>query len=262
MAYENFAIAYKVLKENPDSSFYWLKKNERLLAKTDESRTFSRKITLYTLYGNHYRDKQEYDTAISYYNKALSLITEYHFPYSSWLDANWGDLYMQRGDADSALIYYQKGLENLKITNLKNELVELYYRIADIYSHAGAEDSAKFYWEKYLQVDNEIKESKNKATEKAFQILLENEQDYTWKKYQQAFLIAGGILILLVLIMIISYELLTKRKNKMLNSKENEISEYMFITHRSVQTSKSRLRKKLGIHGETDLYQYIKSFSN
>ncbi|WP_418895362.1 helix-turn-helix transcriptional regulator [Limibacterium fermenti] len=39
-----------------------------------------------------------------------------------------------------------------------------------------------------------------------------------------------------------------------------EIAQYTFVTHRSVQTSKSRLRKKFEIDGQTDLYQYIKSF--
>lgn len=47
-----------------------------------------------------------------------------------------------------------------------------------------------------------------------------------------------------------------------LNFSSKEIAEYMYITHRSVQTNKSRLRKKLDIDGKTDLYQYIKSFSN
>lgn len=46
-----------------------------------------------------------------------------------------------------------------------------------------------------------------------------------------------------------------------LNFTSKEIAEYMFITHRSVQTSKSRLRKKLDIPSEADLYQYFKSFS-
>jgi DNA-binding CsgD family transcriptional regulator len=46
-----------------------------------------------------------------------------------------------------------------------------------------------------------------------------------------------------------------------LNFASKEIADCMFITHRSVQTSKSRLRKKLGIPNEADLYQYFKSFT-
>jgi len=40
-----------------------------------------------------------------------------------------------------------------------------------------------------------------------------------------------------------------------------EIAEYTFIQHRSVQTNRSRLRKKMDLSSDIDLYQYIKSFS-
>src|SRR5690554_709873 len=36
-----------------------------------------------------------------------------------------------------------------------------------------------------------------------------------------------------------------------------EIAQILFIEHRSVQTRKNRLRKKLGIPSGTDLYQYL-----
>ncbi|HAR38995.1 MAG TPA: hypothetical protein DCS09_10720 [Porphyromonadaceae bacterium] len=45
-----------------------------------------------------------------------------------------------------------------------------------------------------------------------------------------------------------------------LNFSSKEIAEYTFIQHRSVQTNKSRLRKKLQLKPSTDLYMYIRSF--
>lgn len=45
-----------------------------------------------------------------------------------------------------------------------------------------------------------------------------------------------------------------------LNFSSKEIAEYTFIQHRSVQTNKSRLRKKLQLKPSTDLYKYIRSF--
>lgn len=45
-----------------------------------------------------------------------------------------------------------------------------------------------------------------------------------------------------------------------LNFSSKEIAEYTFIQHRSVQTNKSRLRKKMQLASSTDLYNYIKSF--
>jgi DNA-binding CsgD family transcriptional regulator len=46
-----------------------------------------------------------------------------------------------------------------------------------------------------------------------------------------------------------------------LNFSSKEIAEYTFIQHRSVQTNRSRLRKKMRLSSHTDLYRYIKSFA-
>lgn len=44
-----------------------------------------------------------------------------------------------------------------------------------------------------------------------------------------------------------------------LNFTSKEIAQYTFIEHRSVQTKKSRLRKKLNVPSGVDLYHYLKS---
>ncbi len=46
-----------------------------------------------------------------------------------------------------------------------------------------------------------------------------------------------------------------------LNFSSKDIAQITFIEHRSVQTKKSRLRKKLNIDPGTNLYQYFKTFS-
>lgn len=46
-----------------------------------------------------------------------------------------------------------------------------------------------------------------------------------------------------------------------LNFTSKEIAQYTFIEHRSVQTKKSRLRKKLNLASDVDLYQYLYSLS-
>jgi len=46
-----------------------------------------------------------------------------------------------------------------------------------------------------------------------------------------------------------------------LNFTSKEIAQYTFIEHRSVQTKKTRLRKKLGVPSEVDLYQYLQSLA-
>ncbi len=324
LAYENLGMAYNLIREIPDSSLYWLKENEKLLAATDESKTFRNKINLYTHYGEHHTGQQQYDTAAYYFKKAKSLMLQYDYPYSSWLYQRWGDLHMKKGNSDSAMLFYQKGLENLKATNIKNELPGLYKRIADIYSEQGEEDSAKWYREKQLQVSSELGNAKNVAAEEAFSMLIREEKKLSQRKLHRVIsmiTIFSGVILSVTIVVL--YQSVIKRKKKesevselkqklndafeevielakkndssflprfrevypeftanllnthpdltnnelrlctmiFLNFQSKEIAEYMFITHRSVQTSKSRLRKKLNIPGKADLYQYFKSFS-
>lgn len=47
----------------------------------------------------------------------------------------------------------------------------------------------------------------------------------------------------------------------LLNFSAKEIAEYTFIQHRSVQTNRSRLRKKMNLSSEVNLDQYIRLFS-
>ncbi len=305
-----------------------MKKNEKLLATTDESHTFRNKINLYSHYGEYYTTQQQYDTAAVYFNKAYSLIVKYNYPYSSWLFQRWGDLQKQQENSDSAMIFYRKGLDNLKATHIKNELPGFYERISDIYSELGMEDSAKLYREKKLQLNAELGNERSKAAEEAVGMLLEEERKVAAGQIRR-FILLWVLLFTTVMAMFgVLYLQSIKRKRKILDKKETEVSElkqkqnsafdevielaknndsallprfrevypeftrnllarhpgltnaelrlsvmiflhfpskeiaeYMFITHRSVQTNKSRLRKKLNIPGETDLYQYFKEFS-
>lgn len=324
LAYENLGIAYDMIKQMPDSSFYWMKKNEKLLTGAEEKSIFRNKINLYSHFGEYYTGKQQYDTAALYFEKADSLIHQYSYHYSSWLYQRWGDLQRKRGNRDSAMILYRNGLENLKTTNIKNELPAFYKRISEIYAERGEEDSARRYHEKELQISNELGKARNAAAEEAFAMLLKEEQKLSKAKLRRTIsLVAILFTIALSASMVIVYRSIIKRKKKesevselklklndafeevvelarknessflprfrevypefsrnllqqhpnltnaelrlsamiFLHFPSKEIAECMFITHRSVQTSKSRLRKKLGISSEADLYHYFKSFS-
>ncbi len=328
LAYENLGIAYNIVKDIPDSSLYYIRKNKKLLATTDENKTFKNKINLYTHYGEFYTERQQYDSAEYYFNKAQLLILKYDYPYSSWLYARWGDLHAQQGDNDSALVYYRKGLENVKRTNLKGELSEIYKRMSDIYSKQEEEDSAKLYREKYLQLNAELGNSKNEAAEEAVALLLKEEQKQSYRKIRRFASLTVLLLVIVVSASVIGHRCRSIKNRKKMQKKEYEVSvlkqklnsaseellklakkndpaflfrfrdiypglirnilekhpditdselwlsaliflnlsskeiaECMFITHRSVQTKKNRLRKKLDISGDTDLHRYFQALS-
>lgn len=327
-AYIHLGVAYNKLNGNPDSLLYYLNMGEKLLEKTDEARTYKNKINLYTILGNHYMNLQQLDVAEFYFDKAQSLILKYHYSHASLLYAYRGDLQKRKNDAASALYYYRKGLENAKRANLQNELPGLYKKMSDLFFQTGVEDSARFYGEQYILISTKLSESRNEATEKALQILLEEEQQNMQSKQLKILLSLGVFFILFFSVRNLIWSRWKRRKMEIMDVNERkiselkhkldtayeevvemartndpafatrfrevypefcrtllrrhphifhsefqlcamiflhfsskEIAEYMFITHRSAQTKKSRLRKRLGISGNTDIYRYLISLS-
>ncbi len=325
LAYENLGSAYNIMKEMPDSSFYWFKKNEKLLSNTNESQTYSNFINLYTYFGEHFAKREQFDSASFYFEKADKLIRKYEYPYSSWLYIRWGDLKKQQNNSDSALILYRKGLENVNKTGIKTELPAFYKKLSDIHSILDRKDSAKWYDGKALELRAELSTAQNDAVEKAFGMLLAQEHKMAKNKQHRIITLSAilfGIALFVTIILLnrsaakgkmkesevselkqklnnafeevidlakknetsflprfrevypeFSTNLLTHHRDLTNNEfrlcaliflqfPSKEIAEYMFITHRSVQTNKNRLRKKLNISGNTDIYQHLKSFSS
>ena len=324
LAYENLALAYKLIQNMPDSTMYWMKKNEALLDSTDENRSYRAKINLYTQFGEYYTEQQQYEKASFYFEKAYTLIMKYDYLYSSWLFLRWGDLQVKKGESDSAMLFFRKSLDNIKSTNIKNELQPLYERMAELHENSGEQDSAMWYRDQQQQVANEITHLKDGAMEEAFAILLSAEKKLSQTKSRKIIFLLTTLFLIALLVTLVFLHWFVRKKKKsesevsdlrlmlndtfdevielarsnnsaflirfkevypgfygrfynqhpnltntelrlsaliFLNFTSKEIAECMFITHRSVQTSKGRLRKKLDISSKTDLYQYIKSFS-
>lgn len=322
LAYENLSMAYNLIRKDPDSSLYWMKKNEQLLSTMEDSLAYRKMINLYTCYGEHFKKQMQHDSASYYFKKAHSLIHQYNYPYSSWLYQRWGDLELEKGNSDSAIVLYHNGLNNLMTTNIKNELPEFYRNISNIYSEQGKEDSARWYREKLQQVTNELGEAKSEAAEAAFEMLLGEERKISRMKLQRIISLVVMLFLFASFTSFIKYrqskikrkkyeyeiftlkqklddaieEIIELAKNNdpfflthfkevypeftqnllsqhpnltstelrlsaliFLNFSSKDIADCLYVTHRSVQTGKNRLRKKLGIPNKTDLYEYLKS---
>lgn len=327
IAYQNMAIAYKEIKNNADSMLYYLKENEKMQAKTEEWKTFKNKVNLYMLYGEHFALQHQSDSATHYFQKALLVAEKYNYPYTSAIYLQWGDLHVSENAPDSALTCYRKGVESLRVTGLKSELRDIYLRMSDVYTKKEMTDSARLYREKYLQINTELSESKNKTTEQAFQLLLDEEKKYARKKQYRSIASISLFSLATVAVAVFFWQQGIRRKQQILETKEGEVTElkqklnesfnevvelarandttflprfrevypeftknllarhpnlspselqlcamiflnfsskdiaqHTCVEHRSVQTRKSRLRKKLDISGEVDMYRYLKSF--
>lgn len=322
LAYENLSLAYKLIKDIPDSSLYYMKLNKEVLDRADETNTFRNKINLYALFGEYYATHHQYDSAQYYFEGSLALTNQYDYPYTSWLYSKWGNMYKQRGMPDSALHYYRKCLDNILRTQLKNELADAYLNISDTFDELGMSDSCSFYMEKYHVINSQQMSSRFDATEEAMSTLLQEEKRISDIKIRRISILSSLLFLVLILGGYLVYhqvEILHRKKESevmelqckldntacqlieliknndpaflprfreihpefmsqltashpdltdselrlaamtFLNLSSKEIADFTYITHRSAQTKKSRLRKKLGIPADMDLFYYLTS---
>lgn len=326
LAYENLSISYENIHEY-DTMYYYLDKNKKLLETYNFPYNNHNKINMYTLFGDYYVMKEDYDTAGYFFNKALGIAEANNMNYTSWIHKHWGDMEYKRGNYDAALTYFHLALDNLRKTQMKNEFQELYKQMAKAYGMIGLEDSAKIYNDNAVRAENEYLNARQSATENALNILLEEKESRLNNTFKSkitilTYIIAGASALSLIIWM--QWRIRNRRKIKgmekkvedlqlrlsknmqelielakandntfiarfmksypkftkniyqkhpdLINSEfwfcamlfldfsSKEIAQYSFVEHRSVQIRKGRLRKKLKIDSDVDLYHYIKSF--
>jgi signal transduction histidine kinase len=101
-----------------------------------------------------YKKQEQYDLAITFYRKALSLIAE--FPEMDKKKAtiynNIGIIHRRKNAIDSAMYYYKKSIEhNLKVERFEG-LADNYSNMATIYQLTGKYDSAMHYFGRTLDI--------------------------------------------------------------------------------------------------------------
>lgn len=326
LAYENLSISYKN-NQQYDSMLYYLNKNKEILSKQSLPQSHYSRLNLHTLYGDYYTTVEKYDSASYCFNQALAIVEEHHLHYTSWIDKHRGNMEFKRNNLDLALEYYQAALNNLRETQMVNELPELYKQIAKVYEKKEIQDSVLFYTNKATEIENKLLNEKQKTVEKALKIIVEEEQNKLINDFKSrivlfAYIIAGIFIVAGIIWLRWRKgqrkkleEMETEFKDMELRLSENvqelmelakandstfitcfiktfptfthniyakhpdlissefwfcamlfldfsskEIAQYSFVEHRSVQIRKSRLRKKLKIDSNIDLYHYIKSF--
>jgi len=300
---------------------------------------------MYSSFGKWHAEKNEFELAEDYFAKTLQIAEKYQYPYLSQAYTFMGNMEMSRDNNDSALIYYNKALENLEITKIKGEYSLVYQSLSELYDKVGLTDSARIYREEQSLIENELSEQREKSVGKALEVFLnEEKRNQNIQKEQSEkiiIILVASILAFILLTLIISRKvhksMLKKKENlknelnesikeveqkkiearvleKKINESFNEVIElakssnpaflkrfseiysketekilekhpnltnselilcaliflnfstkdiaaYTFVEHRSVQTKKSRLRKKLNLPAGSSLEIYLHSFS-
>ncbi|MCW3161318.1 tetratricopeptide repeat protein [Chryseobacterium oryctis] len=228
LAYENLAVSYSKTK-NQDSFYYYLRKNEELLSKQDSSAVYLNLITLYTMFGAYYTDENQFDKAESYFVKSKNISEKHNYPYISFTYQVWGDMELARKNPKSALHYFEKSLDILNKTDFRNEIPDVYNKIALAYEDLGNHESAKDFKFKALKLQDELNKEKIQASSSALDEILNSKIAKENKKSSKHNLILLGIISMMVMllsVLFIKYYRARKVKNyrkQLIETKEKEL---------------------------------------
>lgn len=324
MAYDNLAVLFE--KKNMDSVYYYSQLNMRLLNKLDEKPFFRNRFNLYAILGEYFTHKEQYDSAKYYLNKAVSIADKYEYKYLSSVYYYTGLMELKLDKLDDALISFHMSLDNIKLTNLRNEMPAVLEKMIEVYTKLDNPDSLMIYKEQLRQINTEFSTAKDSSIEKALNILIAEEKRFARKRFMRIFGLVSFVLIVSI-ILAVYFWLRWRRKRKLwieskdevlelkhrindsfeelvtllesnsptfavrfkelypefsenltnahpdltqmefelcammfLNYSSKDIAMFQYVQHRSVQTRKSRLRKKFNLKPAEDLYNYIHNF--
>ena len=182
LAYENLSHLYN-MTDRPDSSRLYLQKNIEILNTIDEGLAYSSLINSLTYIVRLHYIVQNYDSALVYFEKSIQLAKKHEYPYLSRTYRYRGDMYSQKNEVDSALSNYLKALDNLEQTGLKAEYPDLLEKASNAYYTLGDSISADEYQKKMLVIQSELNDEKIKSTQKVLFLLTHEERAQVRQKY-------------------------------------------------------------------------------
>lgn len=237
LVYENIAVNYSKVGDH-DSFYYYLNKNENLLEKQDPSFVFLNSITLYTMLGAYYTDVNNFTKAEESFVKSVSISEKYNYSFISFTYQCWGALEIKKHNPTLAVSYLEKSLAILEKTNFRNEIPDVYAKMAIAYQEMGQEQKSKDYKLKALELQNELKTQQLKASSLAVEDILkfQLEEETSEHSRNKIFLITLIVIaIILIFVLFVKYfnvkrlksqkKVIIKQKEEEIKSKERQITE-------------------------------------
>lgn len=277
---------YMVYRENPDSSSYYLNNALKLLQKTDYWNV--QRGQTYYFYGNFLNKKKEYEKALMYYTKSVAILERtkrvYNIPllYKT-IAGTYRILNDQKGEKE----YLEKYTRlNDSLSRVCNESINI--SVDDLIKEKESADISKknvFFVYKsvvfclivilllafiHCQQNRDIikqkefetdvlKEKLNNSYDYIIELAKKNDPNFL-NKFQEAY--PEFIKNLLEINSNLSKSDLAFCAMIWAGFTSKEIAQYTFVEHRSVQNKKHRLRKKLDISSDVDLYFFFKNLSD
>lgn len=272
---------YHSANDAPDSALIYLEKSMSLINKYD----FKYKSFTLRLLGDVYGSKNQHRTALEYYLGALNNATELglrsEYPL---LNSNIADMYQHLNMTDSAMYYHNRKIvaendllrqkvnsidkalkilieEEKNITKSSRNKILVASIIATIllgilFSRIAWKRRHKEIVEEANEETEQLKQQLNFAFDEVIELAKDNDPAFM-VRFQEVYPVFYKTLI-------DQHPDLTTTDLKLcamtyLNISTADIAKYTFVEIRTVQTRRSRLRKKINLPPDTDLYMYLNS---
>ncbi|MGU3376556.1 hypothetical protein [Chryseobacterium sp. M5A1_1a] len=231
LAYDSKSNIYIELKKPEDSILFYLKKSlAHYLKIKDKIKRKEGTINAYINISTSFLEKKQIDSALFYSYKVLSM-KDIGLEVKSYVFQTLGSAHIQAKNSDSALIYYKKSEKILLTTKDPFALKSCYQNLSEIYAKLNNKDSALVYSKKYGNlVDSLLLEDKKDAGI-ASQSIKKDVQAESQKKQYPLYWIIGGIIILLGLTLLFSWNLL----KKYLSEKKTSLTKKKIIEQNEVE---------------------------
>jgi two-component system sensor histidine kinase UhpB len=156
-AWDGLARIFDGMKQSDSAMFYAKKSYESIKGVKHLNEYETRwSILTYTLLGNAFSSKSEYDSALLFYRKGISNISSFYFS-TNMIDCYNGiaSVYKATGKLDSAILYSEKVLNSKTARSYPVSQLKAADLLSDIYSLRNKSDSTL----KYLRMATGLKDS-------------------------------------------------------------------------------------------------------
>lgn len=224
-----------------DSVYYYLKKEKNILDKLHDKNIYTAKTYSNVRFGNYFLTEKKPDSALYYYEKALSLLEGRNINISEEVYRGIGNVYEYEKDYEKAIGYYTQAVEISKKNNSWG-LNITYKRLEMLYEKTGHYQKAKEYKELYEKINDSLEFKEKLERDFIVNELLKFEKEQHENRRKDDLKKAISIMIaIMILLMILSYYYKKSRdKNKKITTENQEI-----ISRKEVENQNLKLKINL-----------------
>jgi len=184
-----------------DSAYFYYKLSLKLLKTLPEKYASRGMLYDYLALGNLYLKKKNNDSTLYYFQKSHEISKKYSKPEEFLLFMVYGNYFKQRQEYQKAIDYYLKALKKMQENSVAmGPHREIYHSLAESYGYLNEKDIQKKYENIFTEKENEALAEKNRNIDYALSSILNDKQkEYTNSQNKKYVWISVGILLLLLI---------------------------------------------------------------